>query len=375
MSTLYRRPGSYALSWYCAPGCPTHPQGKTQHCISLRTKDGKKAHAIQKEHDRNLETNKARAALGLQIPTMPTAGWSLQAFIDHYELRVLKEQLVSVNSWNRTERWALQTLLTFRPDALLADLDEGWVMDYQSAMKRRVAPATWNSRRGVLRAVFNRALRWHWIPANPFPALDRAKARRTTPKRLHQEQLPLVLEACTRRFWQLVTLFLYSTGCRLHELCDLTREAIRWHQGYLEIVTNKENQPKLLALTPSLKLIMTEAQTLSASTHVFSLNGGRLHEEAVKSYYDRLSRRVKFRVSPHRFRHSHGTHVMDAGGNLKSIQSTLGHADIRTTAQFYLDVDFDAQRRSMELLPVESLLSIATKSSGIVARKSKGLKT
>lgn len=373
MSTLYRRPNGYNLSWYCAPGCPNHPPGKAQHCVSLRTKDGEKARQLQKDHDRALSSDKAKAALGLQLPVSLTASWSLQQFIDRYESKVTAEQLVKPNTWDRTERWALQSLLTFRPQAQLSDLTTDWVRDYQGMMKSRVAPATWNSRRATLRAIFNRAVRWQWVSVNPFLEIDRAKTPRTKPKRLYQEQLPLVLAKLTR-FWQLVTLFLYSTGCRRHELCDLKRTAVRWKDGYFEIEQNKENRPKVLALTPELKQIIHEAEGLCKSPYVFSLTGAQLSFEAVKSAYARVSRQVGFPVSAHRFRHSHGTHVLDAGGNLKSIQSTLGHANIQTTAHYYLDVDLPAQRRSMGLLPVESLLTIPPKPRPIVAVTGKALK-
>jgi len=370
VSTLYKRDnGLYALSWYCGPGCPQHPQGKKQHCVSLRTRDKAKAQALQKDKDLDLQQHKAREALGMTVSTTVAIRWTLQEFCEQYERKVLAEQLVSHNTFNRTERWALQSLLRFRRETDLAELENGWVQDYQLAVKPTVAPATWNSRRAILRAIFNRAARWKWITVNPFLQLDRAKAIRTRPKRLYQEQLPIILAACSR-FWQLVTLFFYATGCRLSELCNAQRIAVRRAQGYLEIPTNKENQPKLVALTPELRQVIDEAEQMSQSAYIFSLTGGRMGEEGIKSMYDRISQRVGFRVSPHRFRHSHSTHRMEAGDHLKSVQTTLGHADIRTTADFYLDVDLEAQRRAMALLPIETLLKIEPNSREFVEHNS-----
>jgi integrase len=331
----------------------------------LRTKNALRAKALQKAKDLELNQAKARQALGIQVAPIIGVSWTLRAFCGEYEHKVLTEQLVSRNTFNRTERWALDSLLRFRPTADLADLNEAWLRDYQTAIKPTLAPSTWNSRRAILRAIFNRAVKWKWISVNPFAALDRAKVIKTRPKRLYQEQLPLVLAACSR-FWQLVTLFFYATGCRLGELCNVTRRAVRWDQGYVEIPTNKENQPKLIALTSDLSQIIREAECIIDSEYIFSVNGGRLGEEGIKSKYDRISKIVGFRVSPHRFRHSHGTHRMEAGDHLKSVQTTLGHADIRTTATFYLDVDLAAQRRAMSLLPIKTLLEIHSNRSKTV---------
>jgi len=84
-----------------------------------------------------------------------------------------------------------------------------------------------------------------------------------------------------------------------------------------------------------------------------------LHPEAVANYYRWVSRKVKFPVSTHRFRHSHGTHRMEAGDNLKTVSDTLGHADIRTTANFYLDISLPAQRAALSRLPIDQLVTLS----------------
>lgn len=172
-----------------------------------------------------------------------------------------------------------------------------------------------------------------------------------------------------------MTVFFYATGVRMGELCRLKREHVRWQQGYLEIETNKENEPKVIALTPGIQKIIEQAHALDPSPYIFSRERQPLRESAMQTYYKWISKKVGFKASPHRFRHSHGVHRMEAGDNLRTVADTLGHADIRTTAGFYMDFNLTAQRATMELLPINSLLELPAPESQPGKRSIKTVET
>ncbi len=360
MSTVYRRPTGYFLSWYCAPGCPQHESGHRQHCVSLRTKSLERAKEYQRAKDKEIQQDKARTALGLRPVTSPLVSWTLQEFLDRYQQKVQGEHIVSPHTWTQAEYWALKSVLVFRGETVrVSDLTESWISDFESAQKRKLSPYTWNSRRATLKAIGNRAVSWKWLPENPFRHLTRAKVIRKRPKRLDQEQLPIVLKAIKKPFWQLVTLLFYATGLRLQEVCRLKKTDVRRVQGYINVETNKENKPKVIALTPAITQILDALEPLTTgNAYVVGRNGIAMHAHGIKSYYESISKKVGFKVSSHRFRHSHGTHRMEAGDNLKAVSETLGHANIKTTADFYLELNLQAQQSSLSKLPIPQLLDL-----------------
>lgn len=363
MSALIQRPSSWYLSFRCAPGCPKHPQGKKAHFVSLKTKNKDTARTLKKDFDQALKERKARITLGLEEKQGTAADWPLSQFRDWYEKKVLAEQLVSRKTFYGSERPALDSLIKGISDVTLGELTSEVMQGYQRAGRVGVSAHSFNSRRRALRAIFNKAIKLGLIAENPMSHVTPARATNKRPKRLHQEQIEEVIRSIPNELWKLFTLFLYATGVRLSEALALKHDAIRWQSGYIEIETNKENRPKLIALTPAIEAIIRQAHALDASPYVFSKGGKPLAYAAAIMAFRRVSRKVGYPVSAHRFRHSHGTHRVEAGDNLKNVQEALGHSDIRTTSQFYLDVDLQARKAGMQRLPIDTLLKLPTAKS------------
>jgi integrase/recombinase XerD len=140
--------------------------------------------------------------------------------------------------------------------------------------------------------------------------------------------------------------FMYATGCRVSEACDLELDALHLDQG-LVILTGKGNKQRMVplgdcALVAVLAYLETGRPALISKArgaarrkaHVFLNHRGtrlsrqgwfqRLREHAVTAGITRA-------ISPHKLRHSFATHLIEGGADLRAVQTLLGHADISTT--------------------------------------------
>ena len=133
----------------------------------------------------------------------------------------------------------------------------------------------------------------------------------------------------------------YSSGLRISELLSLNVSDIDF-LGETVRVTGKGAKQRIVPIgSPALSAIQryrTDAAVTSGPLFVSS-HRTRITQQAVDlllKKYLKLSS-IPFKISPHKLRHSFATHMLDAGADLRSVQSLLGHASLSTT-QIYTHV-------------------------------------
>lgn len=133
----------------------------------------------------------------------------------------------------------------------------------------------------------------------------------------------------------------YSSGLRISELISLDVSDIDF-LGETVRVTGKGSKERIVPIgSPALNAIQryrTEAAVVSGPLFLSS-HRKRITQQAIDlllKKYLKLSS-IPFKISPHKLRHSFATHLLDAGADLRSVQSLLGHASLSTT-QIYTHV-------------------------------------
>ncbi len=190
------------------------------------------------------------------------------------------------------------------------------------------------------------------IEENPIANISLARVWMHLPDTLNEEEMrnlldqpgaKNVLEIRDRAMMEL----LYATGIRVSELISLTINNINWQTGYL-IVMGKGGKERIVPIGQVAydclgRYVnkMRPGLLKGNSTTVLFLNrsGGGLTRQGfwkiVKKYAKKAG--MMKRVYPHTFRHSFATHILERGGDLRSVQVMLGHSDISTT-QIYTHV-------------------------------------
>lgn len=148
---------------------------------------------------------------------------------------------------------------------------------------------------------------------------------------------------------------LYSSGLRVSELVELKIPNIYFDLGFLRVV-GKGNKERLVPIgKDAMKYLRIYLQEIRVhipvqkgfESHAFLNKAGRKISRVtvflvIKSLASKIG--LKKSISPHTFRHSFATHLIEGGADLRAVQEMLGHESI-TTTEIYTHLDRDYLRQ------------------------------
>lgn len=192
------------------------------------------------------------------------------------------------------------------------------------------------------------------IKEDPSELLDMPKIGRKLPEVLTVEEIDKMIDAIDlskkeghRNKAILETL--YSCGLRVSELVNLKFEDIFFDEGFIRVI-GKGNKQRLVPVSHSVqkeieiydKGIRRHSKIQPGNESYVFLNrrGAKLTRVMIFTIIKRVAAEagIQKNISPHTFRHSFATHLLDGGANLRAIQEMLGHASI-TTTEIYTHLD------------------------------------
>lgn len=183
------------------------------------------------------------------------------------------------------------------------------------------------------------------LAENPARALRTPRLERRLPSCMSEEEVAAFLEGpkgdskAARRDRAILETF-YSTGCRISELAGLGRADVDLAGGVVRL-RGKGRKERLAVLgAPAMAALRSAVECWPESDAVFANKSGkRLSVRGVRRVVEKWARRagIARHVTPHTFRHSFATHMLDRGADLRSVQELLGHANLQTT-QIYTQV-------------------------------------
>jgi tyrosine recombinase XerC len=140
---------------------------------------------------------------------------------------------------------------------------------------------------------------------------------------------------------------LYSTGMRVSELASLNVDDVKENGEELKI-RGKRGKERIVFLGEKARQALRDYLSLSRPileskpTKALFLNrfGGKLSVRGIHKIVSKMAKLNALYASPHTFRHSFATHLLERGADLRAVQELLGHASLATT-QIYTHLTVD----------------------------------
>ncbi|KUO52299.1 MAG: hypothetical protein APF76_04495 [Desulfitibacter sp. BRH_c19] len=212
---------------------------------------------------------------------------------------------------------------------------------------KRLSRNSISRKMSALRCFFTHLVNKGILERSPVLRLSLPKTEKKLPSFLYGEEVVAVLESpdmqknCGVRDRAIMEV-LYSSGIRVSELVALSFDDIYWSQKFIKVL-GKRNKERIALLSDMavyyLKLYINNSRVkLLNSAHetkaLFLNNrGDRLTDRSIRNIVKKYIKiaAINKDASPHTFRHSFATHMLDNGADLRSVQELLGHVELSTT--------------------------------------------
>jgi len=208
-----------------------------------------------------------------------------------------------------------------------------------------------------IKAFYKYLIMENMISDSPAALLESPRASRKLPDVLSVPEIDRIIAAIDRSKPEgernkAMLETLYSSGLRVSELIGLKISNLFFDSGFMRI-TGKGDKERLVPIG-SIAMKHIQLYQDSVRTHIQPMKG---HEDTlflskrgkgisrvmvfilIRNLAEKIQ--LKKSISPHTFRHSFATHLIDGGADLRAVQEMLGHASITTTEIYtHLDRDF-----------------------------------
>ena len=197
------------------------------------------------------------------------------------------------------------------------------------------------------------------IDASPAELIEAPKSSRPLPDTLTTEEIDRIIgsidDSTTKGLRDRAILeVLYSCGLRVSELCDLRMGDLFFGEGHIRVI-GKGDKQRLVPISglarDRIQLYQEKRREIKSTSDILFLNnrGKRLTRIMIFTIIKQATQRagIDKKVSPHTFRHSFATHLLEGGAGIRQVQELLGHESILTT-EIYTHLDTGHLRQTLE---------------------------
>lgn len=223
-------------------------------------------------------------------------------------------------------------------DKIKANEIRAYLYNYQAT--RSISNRSLDFLRTIICTFFHWCASEGYISTDPATNIKPIKYIRKPRKALSQLELECVRRACKSERETCVVELLYSTGCRVSEICNIKIQDVNWDKREV-IVFGKGGKYRKVYLNAkamiSLQAYLKNRKHQSPYLLCNDRGGKQMTPCNIQKFFRRIETQTGINVSPHIMRHTMATQAL-TGTGVEIVQQMLGHSSIATT-MIYAEVD------------------------------------
>lgn len=247
-------------------------------------------------------------------------------------------------------RWLETNEINTSPVSISEEILQDFIYD----IAKRINPRSQSRLISGLKGFFNYLIFEDYRKTNPLELIEAPKLGRKLPDTLAIEEIDTLIKTIDLSSKQgernrAIIETLYGCGLRVSELTNLKISDLYFEEGFIK-VTGKGDKQRLVPIGATTQKyieiyrkevrVHQKIQSLAKDTLFLNQHGKPLTRAMIFTIVKRLAEKagVHKTISPHTFRHSFATHLLENGADLRAIQQMLGHESI-TTTEIYTHID------------------------------------
>lgn len=233
-------------------------------------------------------------------------------------------------------------------------ISEETLQQFIYEIAKKVNPRSQSRIISGLKGFFNYLVFEDYIKINPLELIESPKLGRKLPDILSLEEIDSLIKVIDLSTPQgernrAILETLYGCGLRVSELTNLKISDLFFDEGFIK-VTGKGDKQRLVPIGPTTEKYINiyrkeirvhqEIDAQAKDTVFLNRRGKALTRAMIFTIVKQLAEKAGIHktISPHTFRHSFATHLLENGADLRAIQQMLGHESI-TTTEIYTHID------------------------------------
>lgn len=246
--------------------------------------------------------------------------------------------------------------------------EKGEIEAYITELHKKYKQKTVKRKIASLKAFYNYLEEEEIIPGNPFRKVKvKFKETMTLPRIIPREEIEQLLNymykllnesntlknKCLLRDIAVLEVF-FATGARVYEISNIREDSMNIHSGLIRIMGKGGKERYVQISNPSILAILKKyyaenEDNIKSSGYFFVNNrGNRYTEQSIRLMMKKYTKKagIDRDITPHMFRHSFATYLIEEGVDVSCVQQILGHSSIKTT-QIYIHI---AAKKQAEIL-------------------------